>query len=67
MSDKLYLHELERFSTMSHNQLKTRLYKITNLEKLKNFAEFAAIFRYKDLADLAIEKLEFMKGVDIEL
>jgi hypothetical protein len=47
---------------MSYNQLKTRLYKITDLEKLKNFAEFAIIFRYKDLADLAIEKIEFMKG-----
>ena len=67
MSEKQYLHEMDRFSQMTHNQLKTRLFKITNLEKLKNFAEFAAIFRYKDLAELAIEKLEFMKGVDIEL
>ena len=64
MSDKQYLHELNRFSTMSHKQLKNRLYKITNIEKLKNFAEFAIIFRYKDLADLAIEKIEFLNGKD---
>jgi hypothetical protein len=62
MTDRSYQHELNRFSTMSYNQLKTRLYKITDVEKLKNFAEFAIIFRYKDLADLAIEKIEFMKG-----
>jgi len=49
---------------MSYNQLKNRLYKITNIEKLKNFAEFAIIFRYKDLADLAVEKIEFLKGND---
>jgi len=64
MTDKAYLHELNRFSTMSYNQLKTRLYKITDIEKLKNFAEFASIFRYKDLADLAVEKIEFLKGND---
>ena len=67
MSEKAYLHEMDRFSQMSYKQLKTRLFKITNLEKLKNFAEFAAIFRYKDLSDLAIEKLEFLKGVDIDI
>jgi hypothetical protein len=59
MTEKSYQHELNRFSKMSYKQLKTRLYKITNIEKLKNFAEFAIIFRYKDLADLAIEKIEF--------
>lgn len=64
MTDKAYQHELNRFSKMSYKQLKTRLYKITNLEKLVNFAQFAAIFRYKDLSDLAIEKIEFLKGND---
>ena len=64
MTDKSYQHELNRFSSMSYNQLYTRLFKITDLEKLKNFAEFAAMFRYQDLADLAIEKIEFLKGND---
>ena len=64
MTDKAYQHELNRFSKMSYNQLKNRLYKITNIEKLKNFAEFAIIFRYKDLADLAVEKIEFLKVND---
>jgi len=62
MTDKAYKHELNRFSSMSYNQLYTRLFKITDLEKLKNFAEFAAMFRYQDLSELAIEKIDFMKG-----
>ncbi len=62
MTHKDYAHELKRFSTMTRKALKNRLYKITNMEKLIGFVEFAEIFDYDDLADLAREKIDFMEG-----
>jgi len=60
MTDKAYNHELKRFSSMSRKALKNRLYKITNMEKLHGFVDFAELFGYDDLADLAREKIDFM-------
>lgn len=62
MTDRAYNHELKRFSTMSRKALKNRLYKITNMEKLEGFVDFAEMFGYDDLADLAREKIGFMEG-----
>ncbi|MHA2344879.1 MAG: hypothetical protein ACXADW_23775 [Candidatus Hodarchaeales archaeon] len=53
-------HELKRFSNMTSDQLKTRLYKITKRKKLEAFIEVARSFGYYKLATLAEEKLEFL-------
>jgi len=45
---------------MTHKQLTTRLYKLTNMEKLDAFVDFAEMFGYNDLYELAIEKIAFL-------
>lgn len=60
MTTKVMKHEAKRFAIMTHKQLTTRLYKLTNAEKLDAFVDFAEMFGYYDLADLAREKIDFM-------
>jgi len=60
MTAKVMKHEAKRFASMTHKQLTTRLYKLTNMEKLDAFVDFAELFGYNDLADLAREKIDFM-------
>lgn len=62
MTEKVMKHEAKRFASMTHKQLITRLYKLTNAEKLDAFVDFAIMFGYDDLADLATEKIAFMEG-----
>ena len=62
MTAKVMKHEAKRFASMTHKQLTTRLFKLTNMEKLNAFVDFAEMFGYNDLADLAIEKIEFLGG-----
>ncbi len=60
MTAKICQHELKRFANMTVKQLTTRLYKITNMEKLHAFVDFAEMFGHYDLSDLAREKINFM-------
>ncbi len=60
MTAKVMKHEAKRFASMNHKQLTTRLFKLTNMEKLHAFVDFAEMFGYDDLADLAIEKIDFL-------
>ena len=62
MTAKVIKHEAKRFASMTHKQLTTRLYKLTNAEKLNAFVDFAEMFGYNDLYELAIEKIAFMEG-----
>ena len=62
MTAKVMKHEAKRFASMTHKQLTTRLYKLTNMEKLDAFVDFAEMFGYNDLYELAIEKIAFMEG-----
>lgn len=62
MTAKVMKHEAKRFASMTHKQLTTRLYKLTNVEKLDAFVDFAEMFGYNDLYELAIEKIAFMEG-----
>ena len=62
MTAKVMKHEAKRFASMTHRQLTTRLFKLTNMEKLNAFVDFAIMFGYDDLADLAVEKIDFLGG-----
>ena len=55
-------HEANRWNTMTLGQMETRLFKITNVEKLKLFVKFANRNGRRKLAKLAKEKIEFLQG-----
>lgn len=59
-------NEAHRWSYMKHDAMKRRLFKITNLEKLKLFIVFADKNDDIELKELAEEKLAFMNGNEKE-
>ena len=58
----LISNEAHRWSYMTLEQMEKRLYKITNLDKLRIFIRFANANGRRKLAKLAKEKLEFLQG-----
>ena len=56
-------HERMRFSTMTVNQLHTRLNKITTEEKLRNFILTAWEYRHWDLMTAAEKRMENLFGL----
>ena len=59
-------HERRRFSDMSQAKLRTRLSRITKVDKLLNFANMADEFGYTDLARQARQKFERITGHSVE-
>lgn len=60
MTKSLMANEEKRWSYMTHEAMKRRLFKITNVEKLKCFIHCAGKYRNRELKKLAVEKLNFM-------
>jgi hypothetical protein len=58
MSERELQHERDRFGSMSITQLQTRLSRVTNSNKLLNFAIIAEEFGYGMLATQARNKFE---------
>ena len=54
-------HEKMRFSTMTPQQLLTRLYRITKPDKLNGYIDTALALGYNSLAKAAIDKRNGMK------
>lgn len=62
MASALRKSEEHRWSYMTHGQMETRLFKITNLAKLECFITCARKYGNYTLLRLAQEKLEFMRS-----
>lgn len=60
MTKSLMANEEKRWSYMTHDAMKRRLFKITNLRKLECFIHCANKYGNRELWALAVEKLDFM-------
>jgi len=59
VSNRIMAHTMKRISTMTDKALTTRIYKMTNPEKLEAMRSACSQLGMRKLAKLAKEKLEF--------